>query len=590
MLTRLIVRNFKKLKHVEIELGKNVVLIGPNNSGKSTALQALALWDLALREWTAKRSGRASPEKRPGVAINRKDIIDLPVPDAKLLWNDLHVRRSSARQTKNIRIDVQVDGVLKNTPWSCGFEFDYSNEESLVCRPIRLPGYEETPVKDARFTEVPEILLPNDDGTSAVRMAYLPPMSGLAAVEPKLERGRINVLIGEGQTAQVLRNICYQVASSDRLQWEKLCASINNLFLVNLHEPKYIPQRGEIIMKYDEPSGVTLDLSCSGRGLQQTLLLLAHLYANPGSVLLLDEPDAHLEILLQRQTYNLISEVAESQGSQVIAASHSEVILNEAAGKGLVIAFVGQPHTLNGRESHVLKALQDIGYDQYYQAEQKGWILYVEDATDLAILQALAAKLKHPAQACLEQPFVRYVGNLPQKARDHFYGIREAKPDMVGIAIFDRLDKELREDHVLGEVMWKRREIENYFCCKDVLIGYAGAEQQDDLFGQAERERIVQAMQDAIQEVSSVLRTLGRPDPWSADIKATDEFLDPLFKKFSEKLKLPLIMQKNEYYQLVRFLPEERIDCDVVAKLDAIAAVAKNANQAVGSNADEPGN
>ena len=74
-----------------------------------------------------------------------------------------------------------------------------------------------------------------------------------------------------------------------------------------------------------------LDLSSSGRGLQQTLLLLAYMYANRGAVLLLDEPDAHLEILRQRQIYRLLTDVARDRGSQIIAASHSEVLLEEAA-------------------------------------------------------------------------------------------------------------------------------------------------------------------------------------------------------------------------------------------------------------------
>src|SRR5204863_246251 len=164
---------------VEIELGNPVVLIGPNNSGKTTALQALALWDIGLRRWNEKRAGKATPEKRPGVTINRRDLIAVPVPDANLLWRDLHVR------------DVQ-----------------------------------------------------KEDG--------------------------------------------------DRL-WARVHERIESLFGIALDKPAYIAERGEITMTYREASRVRLDLSSSGRGLQQTLLLLAHLAGNPGSVLLLDEPDAHLE-------------------------------------------------------------------------------------------------------------------------------------------------------------------------------------------------------------------------------------------------------------------------------------------------------
>jgi predicted ATP-dependent endonuclease of OLD family len=43
MLTLLQIRNFKTLEEADIPLGQNVVLIGPNNSGKTSALQALSL-------------------------------------------------------------------------------------------------------------------------------------------------------------------------------------------------------------------------------------------------------------------------------------------------------------------------------------------------------------------------------------------------------------------------------------------------------------------------------------------------------------------------------------------------------------------
>jgi hypothetical protein len=341
--------------------------------------------------------------------------------------------------------------------------------------------------------------------------------------------------------------------------------------------PEYIAERGEITMQYEE-HGTRLDLSSSGRGLQQTLLLLAHLYANPNTVLLLDEPDAHLELFRQRQTYRLISELATRQNSQVISASHSEVVLSEAAGRGTVIAFVGRPHTMNDRGSQVLKSLTDIGWDQYYQAEESGWVLYLEGPTDLAILQALATTLQHEAAKYLERPFVHYVAtNIPQRAREHFFGLREAKSDLVGIAVFDRLDSQLQQGTSLVEVMWNRREIENYLCTEKVLLAYAAYDQPDDLFGLAERQRREEAMGESIREVADALRTLGRPDPWSPDTKATDEFLDPLFRKFFVRLGLPLTFRKSDYHVLAKLATRDAIDPDVTAKLDAIVAVAKKA-------------
>jgi ABC-type glutathione transport system ATPase component len=99
--------------------------------------------------------------------------------------------------------------------------------------------------------------------------------------------------------------------------------------------------------------------SSSGRDQQQTLLLLAYMYANLGAVLLLDEPDAHLEILRQRQIYQVLTQTAAETNSQIIAASHSEVLLNEAADRDIVIAFVGKPHRIDDRGSQVLKSKQN---------------------------------------------------------------------------------------------------------------------------------------------------------------------------------------------------------------------------------------
>jgi len=574
MLTRIRIRNFKRLKDVEIELGNSVVLIGPNNSGKTAALQALALWDIGLRQWTSKRGTKASPAKRPGVAINRKDLISIPVPKAKLLWNDLHVREvdnsSSKPKTKNIRIDVIVEGITDDLEWACGFEFDYSNEESLTCRPVRKAGFEDKPVKSAEFTDVPEI-------TDKVRIAYLPPMSGLAAEEPKLEPGRVNVLLGEGQTAQVLRNLCYQIyEQQEQEEWKELCIRIKDLFGVALKAPQFTRERGEITMEYEEPTKVRLDLSCSGRGLQQTLLLLAHLYANPNTVLLLDEPDAHLEVFRQRQTYQLLSEVAEERGSQIIAASHSEVVLNEAADKDIVIAFVGKPHRINDRGSQVLKALKEIGFDQYYHAEQKGWVLYLEGSTDLEILRRFAKTLQHEAEELLEQPFWHYVGNQPKKAYDHFFGLREACRGLVGIAIFDRLDDTAtleEEKPGLSQMMWQRRELENYLCMEEVLLQYARKEEGGELFA----SQRVGTMKESIDELVAAARKMRKPEPWSSDIKVTDDFLDPLFENYYEKLARTNLMRKTNYHVLAGLVPKGKIDKEIVEKLDAIVEVAKSA-------------
>lgn len=568
MLTKLVVRNFKRFEDVEIELGDPVVFIGPNNSGKTTALQALALWEIGLKRWLEKRKGKTSPEKRPGVTINRRDLTSVPVPNAKLLWRDLHVsegRRIGGKpSTRNVCIEILVNGLTFEENWQCGLEFYYANEESFYCRPLR--------INDDASSRMP---IPN--AAERFQMAFLPPMSGLAANEHRQAAGTVNVLIGEGRTAEVLRNLCHNVFSTHEDHWKRVLNSIDDLFGCRLKDPEYIPERGEIVMQYREPNSL-LDLSCAGRGLQQTLLLLSYMYANAGSVLLLDEPDAHLEILRQRQIYQKLTEVAHETGSQLIIASHSEVLLNEAAERDVVTAFVGYPHRIAGRGSQVLKSLRDIGFEHYYQAQDAGWVLYLEGSTDLAILKALADKLNHQeAQKVLSRPYVHYVGNQAKKAFDHFRGIAEAVPQLKAICILDRLDREALTQTGPKFLTWRKREIENYLCHPAVLEAFAAHIPPDESPGPLFDPDIVAsriaAMQRSMEKVAEAWQTARDEVPWSDDMLAS-EFLSAVFKDFYKSLGLYNIMAKKNFHELARFVLPETIDDEVREKLDAIVAVA----------------
>jgi len=567
MLTRLVIRNFKAFADVDIELGDRVVFVGPNNSGKTTALQALALWNAGVRRWVEKRGAAEVSKERPGVTINRRDLIPLPVPSASLLWRNLHVREGvrigEKTGTRNILIDIEVEGTADGESWRTAMEFDYANEESLYCR--------SKVADDGARAAVPA-------AAAKVKLAFLPPMSGLAANETLLPEGAVAVRIGEGRTAEVLRNLCWQAFQHpDTTHWRSITGHMQALFGIELADPVHVPERGELTMEF-RSGGVDLDLSASGRGQQQMLLLLAHMAANPGSVLLLDEPDAHLEILRQRQMYDVLTTMAAKTRSQIIAASHSEVLLNEAADKDIVVAFVGKPHRIDDRGAQVAKALKQIGFEQYLQAEQTGWVLYLEGSTDLSILRAFATTLDHPVKRHLERPFVHYVGDKPTAAQDHFHGLREAKADLVGIAVFDRLPRPLPPDPYLRQETWSRYEIENYLTSPEALVAfardYAIRESTTPLFA----DSTVKRMEAAIELVVGSLRNLGKADPFGPDLKVSTEFLDPLFKAFFTSIGLPeATMRKTDYHTLAGFVSRAALAPEIGEMLDRIQAVADRA-------------
>ena len=132
---------------------------------------------------------------------------------------------------------------------------------------------------------------------------------------------------------------------------------------------------------------------------------------------------------------------------------------------------------------------------------------------------------------------------------------------------------------------WRRREIENYLCSRRTLEAYARASAESDLddqplFAVSEGDRRAKAMREAVSEISDAMRTLRRGSPWSVDAKVSDDFLTPLFELYFEKIGLPNLMNKKDFYELAEYVPQDELDSEIVEKLDAIAQTARSATPA----------
>ena len=147
--------------------------------------------------------------------------------------------------------------------------------------------------------------------------------------------------------------------------------------------------------------------------------------------------------------------------------------------------------------------------------------------------------------------------------------------------MFDRLENRAEEDGPLRRLIWRKREIENYFCTRAALNAYARASAADDepmpLFTAAETGRRSRAMDKAVGEIEKAMETLGRGSPWEADAKVSDDFLAPLFAAYFRELGLPNLMNKKNFYELAWHVPENEMDSEIREKLDAIAQTAESA-------------
>jgi hypothetical protein len=118
--------------------------------------------------------------------------------------------------------------------------------------------------------------------------------------------------------------------------------------------------------------------------------------------------------------------------------------------------------------------------------------------------------------------------------------------------------------------------VENYLCTRRTLAAYAEKLVRDrdgELFSRVGNTQ----MDEAVAEIENALRSLGKPSPWDADAKVSDDFLTPLFAKFFARLGLPNLMSKTNFHVLAPYLPTDEVDPEIKDKLDLIIETAGRA-------------
>jgi AAA domain, putative AbiEii toxin, Type IV TA system len=556
--------NFKRFgERQRIELDHPAVLIGPNNCGKTSAIQALALWSQAVRTWYDARKDSTAKE-RTSTSLNRLNIVSVPVQRTRFFWHNTHVRKGTKDIHLFITVGVEYQGAVK--PLS--MRFRNQGDELVYCNP------EGENAGDLDFVAY----------AAKLRVELLYPMSGLDTEEPILQPGRLDVLLGQGRTADVLRNLCLSVSRSSDDDWKHIVELMHRLFHIKLGKPEET-SRGSITLAYTQTNvKEALDISSAGRGMLQMLLVFAYLYSHKGGVLLVDEPDAHLEILRQKQVYVLLRDIATKNGSQVVMVTHSEQILDEALDRNLTLLLEGTADDLAGKQD-IRNSLKHFGAEHYVRARERGYVLYVEGGTDVDMLRALAERLNHPAAKNWDErintfyvqnnyplqdedaELERVEGGFGITPRDHFKGLRGLLPELRGLAVLDN-DGQNRQDRVEGNLdirYWRRYETENYFVTPDLLRNFARSQYPtEDLFTQQAQI----AIEDSLTDVISRLVFDGASGDyveWQKSTPATARLIweakterrklsaiaEEFFRVLANKMKGPMLLKKGEFHRLV---------------------------------------
>jgi hypothetical protein len=189
MITKLTLRHFKSVDEQVYEFTSFDLLVGRNNSGKSTVLQALAIWQFSVDEFhRSKRSGSK------GIQIVLPNFTVLPVPEFNLLWKDRTDRYwpevGGKKKQEYILIEIDVEWRQESGETaSFGVQLRYHSSQTIYAIPEG--GWK-------KFREC-ERLLP--------KIAYVPPFSGLEPTEKWLDEAPMRQQVGKGQPGSVLRNL-----------------------------------------------------------------------------------------------------------------------------------------------------------------------------------------------------------------------------------------------------------------------------------------------------------------------------------------------------------------------------------------------
>jgi predicted ATPase len=583
MLTRVRLTRFKRFEDEVFDLtGQSVMLAGPNNSGKTTLLHAISAWSLALRRWQQESGDKSARTKRISVVLD--EFTALPLREMNLLWLNRHVARKvpDAKTPKAAPIFIEVTAATEQGAQSLTMEFLYANEKLVYVRPLT--------DRDATAT-----LTALPDFVRDFQVVHVPPFSGIGTQEPRHSTGIQSKLVGEGRAGEIVRNLILDIwersgRSETSSPWTDLSTDLKRLFEYELLPPQFSDMQTYIVCEYRPASlgpgrqrGPRLDIANAGSGFHQVLLLLAFFYARPSSVLLLDEPDAHLHFILQREIFDHLRKVAQARGCKLIVATHAEVLLSGAEPDSIV-SFVGSrpKRLITQHEKRALTdALKTLSSLDLLEASHVGAVLYVENESDSKLLREWANILDHPARAFLSFPYIWPLegkGNLGG-AKQHFRCLRLAYPEIKGLCILDRDQGQPISDDAppgLQVVSWPRYEIENYLLNPDLLLKLV--DQATNLFEltavQPDREQILRAFSE---NFPSGIDWLGDAQVLR-DLKASNFLVDTL-----SRTSRPL--QKRDLYMLASLAAPAQVHRDVREMLDRIARILPAVVPALVSNA-----
>lgn len=498
---RIELHRFKQFQNTVINLKPELSLVvGGNNSGKSSILQALATWEFCktLLEVERGRKAWTLQGSTQGIGMGIVDFTPMNIPSLRHLWTNLNSQKKD-----------EVDGyTLKvKAVWDTSEGVEKFLEVGLSLANDRL-------FVKATGSNIALHDIQGADGNpisgNIPRVAYLPPFAGITDRESRLTPAMRDRLIGQGLSGGVVRNVLFDMHEANRKSrtelrgdktkisnadlaklretdpWEVLQRALQDLFSIGLEMVPFNERyhsylrvetfKGEIRNKrFQRFKGYnSRDLMVEGSGFLQWLSVYALALTPEVDIVLLDEPDAHLHCSLQQELASYLARLVGQREKQVLLATHSTELIR-ALDCSSILRVKDRQASYLSKDDQKIAVLSGIGAiftPRLHALTKHKCMVIVENESDERLLRILAIS------AGVEWPLNLvswYWTGKPKERRQLFLQLRHDIPGLKAISIRDRDDEpDGTVDETLVDKMadtetdgfivlkWRRRHIENY--------------------------------------------------------------------------------------------------------------------------------
>jgi AAA15 family ATPase/GTPase len=398
-ITKLSIKNFKTFENVSFHFNEKLnILTGVNNSGKTTVLEAIALWNECFYKLIKQslrgddKVGITKGQYRLGNKaqnyVDYTDIVSVRSPYLSDIFYNLDT-------TKTVELSMQVD--KNSSVIDIAFSITKASGTNYEIKLISKANFNYT-----TFNELFEMF------PMPINTVFASPISNILLNEEFKTEPVIKDSIQKRESIKVLRNRLYNLSDENFLEFEKLIAYILG------KETKLktdADKKRDIKLDYDiktNPKDTFKNISLVGSGTLQIIEILLSIFDEKKdlNIILLDEPDSHIHRDIQKRLLDIL--IKNTPNTQIFITTHNESLIRSSSPEYIfhlegdtikeyssIIKNKNEAQKVGLQPSRQLKILQSIGSESaldLINALESDRLILVEGKSDPQYLDIIINK------------------------------------------------------------------------------------------------------------------------------------------------------------------------------------------------------